>query len=206
MSVREISIALLTRALAHGVAGPSSDFDLNPAFAPTLGSNANLRPASVLIPVVNRLGMAQIILTRRAQDLTHHAGQVSFPGGKQDEGDATALDAALREADEEIGLRRDQVSILGAMQAHRTVTSFVVSPFVGLVDANFVARPDPSEVAEVFEVPLDFLLQAENFQIHSRLWRDQRRQFYVIPYGPHYVWGATARILRALAELVESVQ
>ena len=127
---------------------------------------------------------------------------MSFPGGKQDANDATALDAALREAEEEIGLARDDVSILGKMAAHRTVTAFEVSAFVGLLPRAFQPRPDPGEVAEVFEVPLEFLMRIENFQIHSRVWRDQRRNFYVIPYGPHYIWGATARILRALAEQV----
>lgn len=192
----------LVHALAHSKPTQSSDHDLNPGLAVPSNAPIRYRAASVLIPVIKRKGGANVILTRRASDLRHHGGQVSFPGGKQDETDADALDAALREASEEIGLHRHQAEIIGAMAMHRTVTWFEVTPFVALVKTDFQAIADPTEVAEIFEVPLGFLLNRDNFQIHSRIWHGQKRSFYAIPYGPHYIWGATARILRAMADQV----
>jgi 8-oxo-dGTP pyrophosphatase MutT (NUDIX family) len=200
MKQADISIDELQAALAKGGRAQSSDFDLNPAVTPR--PDAKYRPASVLIPVIERPRGAQVILTRRAPHLKSHAGQVSFPGGKQDPDDASPLAAALREAHEEIGLSPHLVTILGSMAAHRTVTTFEVSPFVGQVDAGFRPVADLTEVAEIFEVPLGFLLHPDNFQIHTRIWSGQKRSFYAIPFGPHYIWGATARILRALAEQV----
>ncbi len=192
----------LIHALANSTPSLSSDHDLNPGLALPANVAIKYRPASVLIPVIDRASGATVVLTRRASDLRHHGGQVSFPGGKQDDSDANALDAALREASEEIGLLRHQAEIIGAMAVHRTVTSFDVTPFVARVDKDFQAVADPTEVAEIFEVPLGFLLDRDNFQIHSRVWQGQTRSFYAIPFGPHYIWGATARILRALADQV----
>jgi 8-oxo-dGTP pyrophosphatase MutT (NUDIX family) len=187
----------LKQVLARGPGSHSTDFDLNPASAPT---GAALRGAAVLIPLVERQGSVQTILTRRSQFLPSHAGQVSFPGGKVDPGDASPEHAALREAHEEIGLAPGDVRVLGQLAAHQTVTSFDVTPFVGLVRSDFVATPDAREVHEVFEVPFAFLMNLENFQVHGRVWNGHLRKYYVLPYGPHYIWGATARILRALAE------
>lgn len=202
MIVPDDTLHRLIHSLANGTPTQSSDHDLNSGLATPSTGAVKYRPASVLIPVVDRASGPKVILTRRASDLKHHAGQVSFPGGKQDEGDASALDAALREASEEIGLHRHQADIIGTMAVHRTVTAFEVTPFVALVAQEFQAVADPIEVAEIFEVPLAFLLNRGNFQIHSRVWHGHTRSFYVIPYGPHYIWGATARILRALADQV----
>ncbi len=202
MSDSDFSIESFARAFAESNSAPSSDHDLNSALMSPSNTIMQYRPASVLIPIVERTSGAKVILTRRAGDLKHHAGQVSFPGGKQDEGDASALDAALREASEEIGLGRHHARIIGEMAVHRTVTSFEVTPFVALVAKEFRPVADPTEVAEIFEVPLGFLLNGDNFQIHRRVWHGQERSFYAIPYGPHYIWGATARILRALADQV----
>jgi 8-oxo-dGTP pyrophosphatase MutT (NUDIX family) len=190
--VNPSSIAEALRAPAGG----SSDFDLNPGFRPPSGRR--LRPASVLAPLIERGGGLQLILTRRAALLKHHPGQVAFPGGKQDPDDATPLAAALREAREEIGL--DGVAILGELDPHETVTGFVVAPFVGLAPAGFRPVIDRREVDEVFEVPLEFVLDPGNFRVEARHWQGQLRRYYVIPYGPHYIWGATARMLRTLAE------
>jgi 8-oxo-dGTP pyrophosphatase MutT (NUDIX family) len=189
------SIAQALRAPAGG----SSDFDLNPGSRPPPG---RLRPASVLVPLIERGPGLNLILTRRAALLSHHPGQVAFPGGKQDPGDASPLAAALREAREEIGL--DGVAVLGELDLHETVTGFAVTPFVGLAPAGFRPVIDRREVDEVFEVPLDFVLEPGNFRIEARRWQGQLRRFYVIPYGPHYIWGATARILRQLAERMQA--
>ncbi len=187
----------IARALVRPAAG-SSDYDFDPGARPRTAPR--LRPASVLVPLVERGAGLNVVLTRRAARLAHHPGQVAFPGGKQDDGDADAAAAALREAEEEIGLPPASVRLLGALDPHETVTHFLVTPFVGLVTRPFQPRPDRAEVDEVFEVPLGFLLDPANLQVHRRRWNGQWRRYYAIPYGPHYVWGATARILKALAD------
>jgi 8-oxo-dGTP pyrophosphatase MutT (NUDIX family) len=191
------NLTRIERALV-APAQESSDFELNPDLRPA--TPALLRPASVLVPLVERGPELRIILTRRAARLKHHPGQVAFPGGKQEPGDATPLDAALREAREEIGLMPEQVQVLGTLSRHETVTRFTVTPFVGLVDAGFEPVPDRAEVDEVFEVPLAFLMEPANYQMLGRRWQGSWRRYQAIPYGPHYIWGATARMLRSLAE------
>ena len=192
---------LNTTRIAEALGTPlsaSSDFDLNPDARPVPAPR--LRAASVLVPLVVRRGALRLILTRRAALLKHHPGQVAFPGGKQEPSDPTPLAAALREAEEEIGLPPESVTVLGALAPHETVTGFTVAPFVGLVPEDFRPVIDRSEVDEVFEVPLDFALDPDNFQVHARVWQGRERRYYVLPYGPHFIWGATARILRTLAE------
>jgi 8-oxo-dGTP pyrophosphatase MutT (NUDIX family) len=144
---------------------------------------APLRPASVLAPLVERSGALHVVLTRRAARLAHHPGQVAFPGGKQDVRDADACAAALREAEEEIGLPRGRVRVLGAFDPHETVTGFLVTPFVGLVEGPFEPRPDRAEVEEVFEVPLGFLLDPANLQTHRRRWNGRWRSYHAFPTG-----------------------
>jgi len=174
---------------------PSSDFDLNPDFKkPTDGV---LRPAGVLAPVIIRDGVAELILTKRSSALKHHPGQISFPGGKQDENDDDVVAAALREAHEEIGLPPNLVDVLGTLPTHETVTGFQVTPVIGLVREEFVITAEPGEVEEVFFVPLSHVLKEANFSVQSRRWRGQMRSYYAVPYGPYYIWGATARMLRA---------
>ena len=197
MDRHRVNLTRIQRALGAS-GGHSSDFDLNPDVRPAAGRP--LLPASVLVALVERGAELRVILTRRASRLRHHPGQVSFPGGKQEPEDATPLDAALREAREEIGLMPEQVEVLGAFDRHETVTNFKVTPFVGLVAEGFVAVPDRAEVDEVFEVPLGFVLDPANFQVHGRQWQGSWRRFHAIPYGPHYIWGATARMLKTLAE------
>ena len=176
----------------------SSDFDLNPGV--TLPVGRVLRPAGVLVPVIERAGTLHLILTKRASHLKHHPGQIAFPGGKVDEGDADVAAAALREADEEIGLRPENVEILGFLPSHETVTSFTMTPVLGRIRAEFTPIPEPGEVEEVFSVPLAHVTDLAKFTVESRLWRGQRRQYYTVPFGPYYIWGATARILRGLAD------
>lgn len=176
----------------------SSDFDLNPEVS--LPENRVLRPAAVLIAVQNSESGPRIILTQRASTLKHHAGQIAFPGGKRDEQDTSLEDTALREADEEIGLHPDNVQILGRLPAHETVTGFSVTPVLGMVRATFNPKPDQNEVAEVFSTPLHHVTNTAQFSVQGRRWRGQQRRYYTVPYGPYYIWGATARILHVLAE------
>ena len=177
---------------------PSSDYDLNPETK--LARNRTLREAAVLVPVMVQNGVLNVILTKRSSALKHHPGQISFPGGKREDSDKTLEDAALREAWEEIGLDRNQVEVLGCLPPHETVTNFTVTPVLGLIRDDFHSKPDPSEVAEAFLVPLSHVMDPDRFQVQSRRWMGQRRYYYVVPFGPYYIWGATARILRALAD------
>jgi 8-oxo-dGTP pyrophosphatase MutT (NUDIX family) len=195
-----VNVSRIRGALA-APAGGSSDFDLTPGVR-RLASRA-LRPASVLVPLIERGAGLNVILTRRAALLKHHPGQVAFPGGKQEPGDPTPLDAALREAEEEIGLDPARVEVLGALDMHETVTDFAVAPFVGLVAPDFRPVLDRAEVDEVFEVPLAFVLDPANLQVLGRRWQSQMRRYYVIAYGPHYIWGATARMLKTLADRMQ---
>jgi 8-oxo-dGTP pyrophosphatase MutT (NUDIX family) len=186
---------LLAQALSH-VGGASSDFDLNPDVV--LPKGRVLRPAAVLVAF--RVDTGALVLTKRSAKLKHHPGQIAFAGGKQDAGDASLEAAALREAWEEIGLATGQVEVLGRLPAHETVTSFQVTPVVAMIHGNFTPVPEAGEVSEVFEVPFSHVTSLANFRIEGRRWQGRRREYYAAPYGPYYIWGATARILRTLAE------
>lgn len=191
------------KTLAQAVAregAPSSDYDLNADVV--LPAGRTLRPASVLIALVYRAGEPQVYLTKRSSRLKHHPGQIAFPGGKQDPGE-TAQGTALREAREEIALPEENVAIIGQLPPHETVTGFRVTPVLAFLERPFVPVAEPGEVAEVFTVPLRHVLEPANYVIEGRLWRGRQRQYYAVPYGPYYIWGATARILRALADRVE---
>lgn len=190
-------IARLREAAASS-GGASSDFDLNPDF--TLPPGRVLRPAGVLIGIEQVEGAAQVILTKRSSALKHHPGQIAFPGGKQEDSDADVTAAALREAEEEIGLPRDAVEVLGQLPTHETVTGFLVTPVLALVTRPFQDRPESGEVEEVFRTPLSHLMDPKRFSVQSRRWRGRQRAYYTVPFGPYYVWGATARILRGLAD------
>ncbi|MDZ4311824.1 MAG: CoA pyrophosphatase [Cypionkella sp.] len=190
-------IARLKDALARP-AGESSDFDLNPVLLP---DTRILRAAAVLIAVWLRPDGAQLILTKRSSHLKHHPGQIAFPGGKVDAGDSGPEAAALRETWEEIGLPQDRVEILGRLPTHETVTNYMITPILGVVRDDFSPVPEAGEVDEVFTVPLAHVLDRGQFVIEGRVWKGQPRRYFAVPYGPYYIWGATARILRNLAEM-----
>lgn len=154
--------------------------------------------AAVLIPIVLREEGASLLLTQRTAHLRDHAGQISFPGGRVDSTDASALDAALRETEEEIGLDRQFVEIIGRLPEYQTGTGFRIQPFVGLVQPPFETVAEAFEVAEIFEVPLSFLMDGSHHQRRTAEFATGSRTFYVMPYEHHFIWGATAGMLRNL--------
>jgi 8-oxo-dGTP pyrophosphatase MutT (NUDIX family) len=159
-----------------------------------------LTPAAVLFPIVLRDGGQTVLLTQRTAHLRDHAGQISFPGGRVEAEDLSPSHTALRETEEEIGLPRECIEILGFLPEYRTGTGFRVTPVVALVLPPFELQPDPFEVAEVFEVPLDFLLDPANHQQHSLHYRGALRNYFAMPYGDYFIWGATAGMIRSLSE------
>lgn len=184
--------------------GGSTDYELNPGMVPAPGRL--LRPAAVLCAITERADGLHVVLTRRAAGLRQHGGQVAFPGGKIDPTDPTPLAAALREAEEEIGLSPAHVEILGPIDGHETGTGFSISPFVGFVAEGFVPVPEAGEVEAVFEAPLDFLMDPANHRKGHRDWQGARRHFYEMPWGEHYIWGATARILKGLSLRLAAIE
>ncbi|MGP8172559.1 CoA pyrophosphatase [Rhodoblastus sp.] len=160
---------------------------------------APARPAAVLAPIVARADGLFLLLTQRASHLSEHSGQIAFPGGKIDPGESP-LDAALREAEEEIGLLRARIEILGCLDPYQTSTGFRVFPIVGLTRPPLDLSVNRQEVADVFETPLAFLMDEANHQRLFRQWQGRRRQFYAMPYENRYIWGATAGMIRNLFE------
>lgn len=157
-----------------------------------------LTPAAVLFPIVERDEGYTVLLTQRTAHLKDHPGQISFPGGRVEAADQSAVDTALRETEEEIGLPRRHVEILGFLPEYRTGTGFRVTPVVGRIQPPFELNPDAFEVAEVFEVPLHFLLDPANHQRHSLHYRGALRSYFAMPYGDYFIWGATAGMIRSL--------
>lgn len=161
----------------------------------------NLIEAAVLIPIVERNDGLKVILTKRSNNLKQHPGQISFPGGKSEKTDKSLVATALRETKEEIGINDKNVEILGQLSQHVTITGFKITPFIGRIRMGFSTEIQTSEVSEIFEVPLSYLSNPRNFRVESVKWKGKKRFFYSIPYGPYYIWGATARILKNLADL-----
>lgn len=158
----------------------------------------SVTPAAVLVPLINRAGGVTVMLTQRTAHLNDHAGQISFPGGRVDEGDLDRVHTALREAEEETGLSRDMIEIVGMLPEYDIPTGFRVTPVVGWVEPPFDLSPDPFEVAEVFEVPLTHFLDPTNHQRHSDVINGRQRHYYAMPYAGRHIWGATAGMLFSL--------
>lgn len=161
---------------------------------PPLQRKSGIQDAAVLVAVVQNPRQSTVLLTRRAAHLSHHPGQISLPGGRLEYGE-TPREAALREAREETGLNPHAVEILGTLEPYITGTGFSVTPIVAMVNGPLSPRADPSEVAEIFEVPFAFLMDPANHKRHETRIRGINRRYHAIPYGPYYIWGATAAIL-----------
>ncbi|MEM1275767.1 MAG: CoA pyrophosphatase [Pseudomonadota bacterium] len=195
-----LTLDQIEAALALDPLGERSDFDLAPeARAPVL-EGREPRPAAVLCGLLERPEGLQVLLTKRAEHLKQHAGQISFPGGKVDDHDLSPERTALREAEEEVGLTPRAVQVLGALDDYLTGTAFRVTPFVGVVDPRWRATPDINEVAEVFEAPLDFLMDPQNRVRHHYDAPSGRRYYYAMPWRDYYIWGATAGMLKGLSD------
>ena len=201
MTVDEIvrRVSERSRRLASGLpvsqAPVGSDFFLNGL----VSVPETYKPAAVLVPLVKRTSGVTVLLTQRTEDMPSHAGQVAFPGGRRHPEDVDAIATALRETEEEVGIERRFVDVIGTVDFYRTGTGYEITPVVGMVEPGFVTRADPREVADVFEVPLGHFLDEKNHRIDSRKVADGReRRFYAMPYGERYIWGATAGMLKNL--------
>ena len=186
---------------ALGRPAPDSARNLSDGFR-LPGREGDPTLAAVLVPLVNRSAGLQVLLTQRSAALPDHPGQISFPGGRVETGDASLAATALREASEEVGLPSSRVSILGHLPEYETVTGYRVTPVIGWVEPPFAVTPDPVEVADVFEVPLAFLLDPAHQQRHFRMIGTRRRDYWAIPYGERYIWGATAAMLLMLDRML----
>ena len=162
----------------------------------------SLTPAAVLVPIVNRGREPTVLFTRRTDHLKSHSGQISFPGGRMEERDPTPEATALRETREEIGLVEGDIELLGRLNVRETGTGYRVVPVVGMLTPPLSLVRDENEVAEIFEVPLDFLIDPANRRFETRVRGNVERQFYAIPYDEYFIWGLTARILVNLGEVL----
>ncbi|TVQ55773.1 MAG: CoA pyrophosphatase [Rhodobacteraceae bacterium] len=203
MEPLRVDETLLRRAALAPARETRGDADLNPDDARRTALAARrARPAAVLMPIVRRPEGLRVVLTVRPDTMRDHAGQIAFPGGKVDAADRSPLAAALREAREEIGLTEGHADVLGPIERWRTSTGYAITPFVALVDGAFQAAPQPGEVAAVFEAPLDFLMDPLNCRLMSREWRGVERRFWAMPWDRHFIWGATAGMLKTLADRI----
>ena len=178
--------------------GLRGDFELNPDFARDDRSAFTL--AAVLVPLVDHPHGVTVLLTQRTAHLTSHAGQISFPGGRAEPHDEDAVATALRETAEEVGVDETHVEIVGRLDTYETGTGYSITPVVGFIAPSFSLTPDPSEVEEVFEVPLAFVLDPRNHKRHSRCFNGIERHFHAMPFEGRYIWGATAGMLVNLYE------
>lgn len=200
MTVDEIVRRLRDRSerLASGLPVSALPVDSDFSLSGIVPRPETWRPASVLVPLVDRGPGVTVLLTQRTEDMPSHAGQVAFPGGRRQAEDVDAIATALRETEEEVGLARSFVDIVGPYDLYRTGTGYEITPIVGIVTPGFTTRADPREVAAVFEVPLEHFLDERNHRIDSRQYQGRERRYYAMPYGERYIWGATAGMLKNL--------
>ena len=184
-----------------------SDYDLNPDARPMAegrGQGHTLRKAAVLLPIIDRQDGVHILFTKRTAHLNNHAGQISFPGGGLEPQDRDHVDAALRETEEEIGITKNHVEIIGQLDTYETGTNFSITPVVGLVSPRFSLQINPDEVEHVFEVPLAYLMDAKNHKQQSGIYKNIRRYYYAISYQDYTIWGATASIFMNFYDVLKS--
>ncbi len=166
----------------------------------------SLKAAAVLILVIARSDGPTVLFTQRTAHLTDHAGQISFPGGRVEEHDPTVEQTALRETGEETGLDVNRITVLGSIPRYTTGTGYLITPVVGWLEPPVECRPDPTEVAECFEVPLDFLVQPANHRVESAMYKGRMREYYAIPFGSRYIWGATAGMLVTFTRVLSNAR
>lgn len=183
-----------------------SDLDLNPSLQGVYQLPKDPRAAAVLVPLVQREEGLSVILTQRAEHLPTHKGQVAFPGGKLENFDKDVVDCALRETEEEIGLSRDFVNVIGTLDPYLTSTGFAVTPIVGIIKQAFTLTPDPREVDAVFEVPFEILMSDNGLRQESQVFGGHERYFYAMNWDGFYIWGVTAAILSGFRELVQAAK
>ena len=182
----------------------SSDYDLGDRSQ--MATGAQLNDAGVLIAFAERGDQAHLILTKRAPRMRNHAGQIAFPGGRVDSIDKNITETALREANEEVGLQAKDVDVFGELPAHITVTNYRMRPVLGWIRDDISLVREPEEVSEILFVPAEHVLNLDRYVVQSRHWRGTARGYYTLPYGPYYIWGATARILFQLARRYNDVK
>ena len=178
---------------------PSSDFDLSSRGVKKL-KGQHKKIAAVFMLLRQKEKDVSVIFTKRADNLSTHPGQISFPGGSLEPNDESLLNAGLREVEEEIGLEESQIETVGMLRPHETVSKYLIHPFIGIVESTAEFKINTSEVAEIFEVPLAFLLNRKNMKEHRISKGKEYRGYFAIPYGPHYIWGATASIIKSFTE------
>lgn len=164
-----------------------------------------VKEAAVLVSFLHRQDQSRLILTRRTLSLSNHKGQIAFPGGKIDKEDLSPSHAAIREANEEIGINQEQIKVLGKLPLYQTVTGYNITPIVGELSPPFIFKKAEDEVDEIFELPVEFMMDVKNFKRESVIYQGERREFWALPFNDYYIWGATAAILRELAGRFEKL-
>lgn len=193
----------LTRALiAERLARPAPPPDAHDLHVIALAEGTRVTEAAVLVPLVNRAGRLQVLFTQRTPHLDDHASQISFPGGRVEAADASREETALRETEEETGIERARVSLLGKLPDYEIPSGFRIAPVVGWIEPPFTLRPDPFEVAEVFEAPLEHFLDPASYQRREYRLRGRHRHYMAVPYEGRYIWGATAGMLYCLCRML----
>lgn len=188
--------------IAEGLARPAPSPEPDDLHVIALQEGARVTEAAVLVPLIDRSGGVQVLFTQRTAHLDDHAGQISFPGGRVEEGDASREETALRETEEEIGLASGSVAVLGRLPEYEIPSGFRITPVVGWIETPFAVNPDPFEVAAVFEAPLEHFLDAARYQRRQFRFRGRHRHYLAIPFEGRYIWGATAGMLYNLYRLL----
>lgn len=199
---RDELFPLTRERIAEGLARPAPAPDPLDLHVIALKEGARVTDAAVLVPLVSRAGRVQVLFTQRTPHLDDHAGQISFPGGRVETGDASREETALRETEEEVGLARDAIALLGRLPVYEIPSGFRITPVVGWIEPPISLKPDPFEVAEVFEAPLEHFLDAARYQRREYRFRGRHRHYLAIPFEGRYIWGATAGMLYNLCRLL----